>query len=259
MSPLAATPCPHPRAGAGSLLDLVWDAYRANPSDKTRNRLVEHYQPFLHELVRRFAARLPRAIDRGDLATAANVGLIAAISGYDPKRGVPFETYCELRVRGALLDELRSEDWLTRPMRARFEQHKRVVGDLRAEFGREPRDEEIALRMGMELADYEVLFGAGLPGMPTRSTAATGDEEGQLEIVEDPRAASPDEALTRGELLQLVAHRLTELEARIVYLRYWENLPMREIGQLLDLSESRISKVHARLLQRLQERLQGGA
>lgn len=239
------------------MIGLIWDAYRANPSDDTRNRLVEHYQAFVHELVRRFAARLPRAIDRGDLATAANVGLIAAISGYDPSRGVPFETYCELRVRGALLDELRSEDWLTRPMRARLEQHKRIVAELRAEHGREPRDDEVAAHMGMELPDYEILFGAGLPGMPPRPTAAgANDEGGQLDIVEDTRAASPDEALSREELLRLVAHRLTELEARIVYLRYWENLPMREIGDLLDLSESRISKVHARLLARLQERLQ---
>jgi RNA polymerase sigma factor for flagellar operon FliA len=257
MSSLATAPSRSSQNGAVTLIGLVWDAYRANPSDETRNRLVEHYQPFLTELVRRFGSRLPRAIDRGDLATAANVGLIAAISGYDPSRGVPFETYCELRVRGALLDELRSEDWLTRPMRARLEQHKRIVANLRAEQGREPRDDEIAAQMGMGLPDYEILFGAGLPGMPPRSSASgANDDGGQLDVVEDTRAASPDEALSREELLRLVAHRLTELEARIVYLRYWENLPMREIGEMLDLSESRISKVHARLLARLQERLQ---
>jgi RNA polymerase sigma factor for flagellar operon FliA len=258
MPPTATEPSTKSRSADDSLVGLVWDAFRANPTAEMRNLLVEHYQAYLRDLVRRFAVRLPRAIDRGDLSTAANVGLIAAISGYDPARGVPFEAYCELRVRGALLDELRSEDWLTRPMRARLELHKRVLAGLRSQLGREARDDEVAGEMGMKLLDYETLFGSALPGMPTRASAAANDDDwGRLDVVVDSRQASPDEALTRDELLQLVAHRLTELEARVVYLRYWENLPLREIGQLLHLSESRISKVHARLISRLQERLHG--
>ena len=108
-------------------VDRLWAAYRRSPTDAARNRLVEAYQPLVREVVRRFAYRLPRSVERGDLDTAANFGLISAIEGFDPSRGVRFESYCELRVKGALLDELRNQDWLPRPWRTRIELQKRTL------------------------------------------------------------------------------------------------------------------------------------
>lgn len=243
------------------VLALLWDAYRVHPSDANRNRLVERYQAFVQELVSRCAARLPRAIDRGDLETAANVGLMAAIAGYDPARGVPFESYCECRVRGALLDELRNEDCLPRLWRQRIEQHRRALDVLRGELGREPRDEEVAQLMGMELDQYELVFGTSLPGAPTRRDQLKDRsvDDRDLEIVEDTRLQSPDDRLSRDELLRLVSQRLSETEYRLVYLRYWEGLGMREIGQMMRLSESRVCKIHGRLIERLKERLRATA
>ena len=238
-------------------VDRLWVSYRKRPNDAARNRLVEAYQPLVREVVRRFAYRLPRSVERGDLDTAANFGLISAIEGFDPSRGVRFESYCELRVKGALLDELRNQDWLPRPWRTRIEQHKRICERLRSEQNREPDDEEVAREMGMPLDEYRHVFGAGLPGAPMGSMSredAGEDSVPGLDVLEDPHGDAPGERLTREEILRLVTQRLSVQEYRIVYLKYWEELSMREIGELMRLSESRVCKVHARLLDRLKDR-----
>jgi RNA polymerase sigma factor for flagellar operon FliA len=235
----------------------LWGAYFTAPSDDTRNALVESYQGMVSRIVGRFLRRLPRTIDRGDLMTAANVGLIRSVESYDPTRGVRFESYCERRVRGALLDELRAQDWLPRPWRQRVEAHKRARASLRAEHGRKPSDSEVARELGMELPDYERLFGTGLPGVPSGSMpSGRGEDEtaGGIEVVPDSSQADPHDRLRDEELLGLVAQKLSEVEYRLVYLKYWEELPMREIGLLLGLSESRVCKIHAKLLDRLKDR-----
>lgn len=210
--------------------------------------------------MRRIAARLPRSVDRGDLATAANVGLMAAIGGFDCSRGVPFEAYCEHRVRGALLDELRSHDWLPRPWRARLELQRRVIERLRAAIGREPPDEEVAREMGMPLADYRHVFGLGLLDAPVGVVPdPDGGPSADLDGVADPHAHSAGEKLSRDEILRLVAQKLSGQEYRLVYLKYWEELSMREIGELMHISESRVCKIHTRLLERLKDRFRVGA
>ncbi len=235
----------------------LWRAYRKKPSDQRRNRIVEAYQPLVRDVVGRFAQRLPRSVDRGDLEAAANVGLMAAVTSFDPTRQVRFEIYAELRVRGAVLDELRTQDWLPRPWRTRLDQRKRTLERLRGELGREPFDPEVASAMGIAFEEFELLFGTGLPGAPAGSMpAAESGEEflSRLDGVIDTRSDQPGEELTRTELLRLLAQRMSEQEYRIVYLKYWEDLSMREIGELTQLSESRVCKIHAKLLERLKDR-----
>jgi RNA polymerase sigma factor for flagellar operon FliA len=239
-------------------VEPLWKAYRVNPCIETRNALVEAYHSFAEEVSRRFGARLPRSVDRGDLITAGNVGLMNAVVGFDPERGVRFESYCELRVKGALLDELRTQDWLPRPWRQRMEHQKRSIEALRSRAGREPSDEEVANEMGLAVELYQQLFGIGLPGTPSGSMAINGSDEdvmSTLEVVPDPGAADLDDGLSHEELLSLVTKRLTEQEFRIIYLRYWEGLAMRAIGELTGLSESRVCKIHVSLIERLQDRL----
>ena len=232
----------------------LWRAYWKAPGDQTRNRLVEAYQALVREIVARFAQRLPRSVDRGDLGTAANVGLMAAVESFDPERNVRFEVYAEMRIRGAVLDELRTQDWLPRPWRTRLDQQKKTLEILRSELGREPTDPEVAAAMEIPFEEYEQLFGTVLPGTPSGSQprVESGEEiVSRLERVVDTRSDQPGERLTRSELLRLLAQRMTEQEYRIVYLKYWEDLSMREIGELTGLSESRVSKIHTRLLERL--------
>lgn len=236
---------------------VLWAAYSAGKNDDTRNALVEAYQHLVVEIVRRFGRRLPRSVDPGDLMTAANVGLISAVGGFDPERGVRFESYCELRVKGALLDELRAQDWLPRPWRHRVELRRRTTERLRSERGREPDDQEVAQKMGLSQADFRKYFGTGVPTNPTGSMPnddGSDDAMPALEVVADKQSEAPGEKITREELLALVAQKLNEQEYRIVYLKYWEELPMREIGQLTGLSESRVCKIHSRLIERLRER-----
>ena len=238
--------------------ERLWLAYARSPGDESRNRLIEHYQPLVAQIVRRCAARLPRLIDRGDLDTAANLGLIDAIEGFDPARGVRFEAYCERRVRGALLDELRNQDWLSRPLRGRLGELQRMREDLRSRLGREPSEAEVSgglgsrdLRQGFALGMSASFASPVLTGMAEEPGE---DSLGGLEVLADPDSDAPRERLGSDDLFRLVAQRLSGQEYRIVYLRYWEDLSLREIGEVLQLSESRVCKIHARLLERLKER-----
>jgi len=250
-----------PNARRDETVDLhvqrLWAIYKIDPCDETRNALVENYLGFVREIARHFGMRLPRSVDRGDLDIAANVGLMSAVAGFDPERGVRFESYCELRVKGALLDELRAQDWLPRPWRQKLETQKRALERLRGELGREPGDDDVARDMGMDLETYQQVFGVGLPGTPAGNMSLDdGDEDSglPLDVVPDRNSAAPHERLTQEEVLSLVTQRLTDQEYKVLYLRYWEGMPMREIGELTNLSESRVCKIHAKLIERLQDR-----
>jgi RNA polymerase sigma factor for flagellar operon FliA len=260
---LVAEPLPKARRSSGRPeTPALWRAYWRKPCDERRNRLVEAHQQLVREVVGRFAQRLPRSVDRGDLEAAANFGLMAAVTSFDPTRRVRFEIYAELRVRGAVLDELRVQDWLPRPWRTRLDQRKQALERLRGELGREPLDPEVATAMGLSIAEFEHLFGTALPGTPTGSMPASDSGEelaSRLDGVIDTRSGPPGEELTRTELLRLLAQGMSEQEYRIVYLKYWEDLSMREIGELTRLSESRVCKVHAKLLERLKDRFRAQA
>jgi len=260
---IAEAPARRPRPSAaarklvvGAKLYPAWRAYWKEGGDAERNVLVESYQDLVREIAGRFAVRLPRSVDRGDLSTAANFGLIAAITSFDADRGVRFEAYADRRIRGALLDELRCQDWLPRPWRQRFEQHKRAVERLRASLGRPPHDHEVAQELDLSMDEYLSTFGTGLLGAQAANGATEdSDEAAGVDLYPDPRADPPDDRLTRDELMGLVAERLTGQEFRIVYFKYWEDLPMRVIGELTGLSESRVCKIHTRLIARLRDRL----
>jgi RNA polymerase sigma factor for flagellar operon FliA len=235
----------------------LWLSYRKNEGDETRNRLVEFYFTFAKDLTRRFASRLPRSVDRGDLETAAHLGLMKAVVGFDPRHGVCFKSYCATRVKGACRDELRTQDWLPRPHRQRLERQKRIVERLRADLEREPHDEEVAGEMDLDIDVYERLFGVVPPGVPSGSMpAGSSDDELPLSLdaVPDPDGDAPGDKLSRDERMSLVLRATDDQERRILHLRYFEGWSMREIGEELALSESRVCKIHARLRERLKGR-----
>jgi RNA polymerase sigma factor for flagellar operon FliA len=258
-------------------LERLWKRLQARGGSAARNALVEAYQPLAESAVRRLLVRLPRSVDPGDLLAAANVGLIAAIEGFDRARGVSFETYCEWRLRGALMDELRLQDWLPRAFRARLAQLRRASDALRSELGREPTDDELGERLGWSLDEL-----ANLPQAPrsvhvpgafsSRSSDRRGashsgrvggsnlgqgggrdDAPSLEEVVADGHSEQLGERLTREELMRLMSQQMTAQECRVVYLKYWEELPLREIGELEGLSESRVCKIHLRLIERLRQ------
>jgi len=234
------------------------DSVESERCDRARNDLVEHYQALVRTLASALERRLPPTVDRGDLETAANVGLMSAIEAFDPSRGVPFELYAEHRLRGALLDELRSQDWMPRPWRTRFEARRRAIERLRADLGREPWDDEVATLLGVSVQVYQQDYGAALIDGPITPSFSEDDSTHRgptLDGVPDLVREAPEENLTRVELLRLVAQKLSVQEYRLVYLKYWEEMPLREIGIVLGLSESRVCKIHLALLGRLRDKL----
>lgn len=227
-------------------------------SDAARNALVEHYQPLVRVIAAALERRLPRSVDRADLEIAGTVGLMSAIEAYDATRGVPFELYAEHRLRGALLDELRVMDRVPRPWRARLEARRRTIERLRADLGREPWDDEVASALGIPLQEYQQDYVPALvdaPMSPTWGEDAGASAGPTLDAVADQAREGPGERLTRDDLLRLVAQKLSVQEYRLVYLKYWEDMPLREIGVALGLSESRVCKIHMALLDRLRDKL----
>lgn len=225
-----------------------------------RNALIEYYRPHARSVVRRVKSRLPRSVDLGDLEGAGDVGLIQAIQNYDPDRGVPFEAFCAHRVRGAILDELRRLDWLPRPVRNRLNQRKELVEVLRHRLGHDPTDNEIAQELRLTLKEYFRRYGGGreapvLAGNKPVSEDGEG-EAGGLDFLEDPRPDNPIEDAARREMLERIASVLDAEGREILFMRYFQDRTLKEIGDDLAISQSRVSKILGRLLGRLKDRFE---
>ncbi len=234
----------------------VWRQYKTRKSEDLRNLLVERYLPLVRYVAERLAAKLPKSVELDDLMSAGVFGLMDAIDGYDLAREVKFETYCTTRVRGAILDELRAMDWVPRLVRARAHKLDQAVKELEAKLGRYPNDDEIAKKMGMSLAEYEDLVKeASAVAMfsltAQRAGGEDGDDERHMDVLEDHRFANPTEGLQRGEIKGRVVKSLSEVEKLVVVLYYYEELTMKEIGAILELSESRVCQIHSKIINRL--------
>jgi len=201
--------------------------------------------------------RLPRSVEISDLEAAGDVGLIQAIQNFDPGRGVPFEAFCEHRVRGAILDELRRLDWLPRPMRHRLNKKKEAIEHLRCTLGRVPVDVEIAQHLGLSMDEYTRRFGkdheapvlaGGKPGNEGK------DAEPGLEFLEDSRIEGPIEDAQRRELIEQIAATLSPENREILYKRFFEARTLKEIGDEMKISQSRVSKILHRIVGRLKDR-----
>jgi RNA polymerase sigma factor for flagellar operon FliA len=236
--------------------DKLWSRYRANRNKADFDRLVEHYLPLVKVAAGRLAMHLPSFIREEDLYSAGCVGMLSAVENYDPGRDVRFETYALNRIRGSMLDELRSMDMLTRGVRERASRIRRAERELRDE-GKGLNPEAVAGRAGMsveELCDTErALAVAHLASLDDES-----DEEGHTaaSLVADDSADSPLEALEREELLELVKEEMNDKDRLLVVLYYHEELTLREIGAILGVSESRVSQMHTEMTKRLQYRVE---
>jgi RNA polymerase sigma factor for flagellar operon FliA len=235
----------------------LWEEYCTGDRIEARNALIEFYRPFAATIVRRIKARVPRSVEIGDLEGAGDVGLIQAIQNFDPSRKVPFEAYCERRVRGAIIDELRRLDWLPRPMRTRLNRRRGVIDELRSELERDPSDVEIAARMSISLKRYHQVFGAGKDApMLAGSKSGESESESGLDFVEDIRVEGPHEDAHRREMIAAIASSLDDEGREILFKRYFENRSLKEIGDDLGLSQSRVSKILGRLVDRLKDRFE---
>ena len=238
----------------------LWREFKEQPTTPLRNRLVERYLPLVKYNAERIWQRLPEGVDLDDLISAGVFGLMDAIDAFDLSRGVKFETYCVPRIRGAMLDELRTMDWVPRLVRSKASKVEAARKQAEAEFGRPPSDTEMAQRLRMALPDYEKLkseaSAVSLVSLNKKwyETDSYKDVR-EIDILEDKRAEDPTGRLQNRDLMRLVTRGLNRNERLIVILYYYEEMTMKEIGATLNLSESRVSQMHSSIVARLQAHL----
>lgn len=238
----------------------LWREFKESADRSLRNRLMENYLPIVRYNADRISAKLPEEVDSDDLVSAGVFGLIDAIEAFDLGRGVKFETYCSPRIRGAMLDELRSMDWVPRLVRSRAHKLERASAALQSILGRVPTQAEIAERLKLPRGEFEKLArDANAVSQVSLSRKYTdGDSNRELceiDVIEDKRGRNPINDIQRKDLKELITRGLTRAERLILILYYYEEMTMKEIGGTLDLSESRVSQMHSSVLSRLKTQL----
>ena len=231
---------------------------------KSRDEVVVEFAPLVKRIANRLAARMPANMDVNDLIQAGMIGLLDAIEKYDPGREAQFRTYAEFRIRGAMLDDLRAGDWVPRSVRERADQVARANVGLRAELGRQPDEEEIAERMGLTLDEYHILLFKSrvIPLLKIEDLHGHRDDEDHgniFDILEDPSIGNPLDALSLRnihEKLQAAITELPERERLVLSLYYDEELNLKEIGQVLGITESRVSQIRTQAILRLRAAVQ---
>ena len=242
-------------------IEEVWKRYKADPSNKElRNILVEHYLPLVKYNGERIWARLPEGVELDDLVSAGIFGLMDAIDAFDMTRGVKFETYCVPRIRGAMLDELRTMDWVPRLVRSKASKLNEATKMLEARLGRHPTSAELAVQMEMPVEELERMqleaSAVNLISLNKKwyETDSYKDVR-EIDILEDKKGEDPTRRIQKNDLMRLVTKGLNRNERLIIILYYYEELTMKEIGATLDLSESRVSQMHSSIVARLQGQL----
>jgi RNA polymerase sigma factor FliA len=242
-------------------IQQVWHAYRETCDVQYRNKLVERYLPLVKYNAERIWARLPDGVELDDLISAGTFGLMDAVDAFDLNRGVKFETYCVPRIRGAMLDELRSMDWVPRLVRSKSARMEAARKELEAQLGRPPRPDELAARLNISLDELKEYVGeataVSLVSLNKKwyETDSYKDVR-EIDILEDKKAEDPTGRLQNRDLMKLVTKGLNRNERLIIILYYYEDMTMKEIGATLDLSESRVSQMHSSIVARLQSQLQ---
>jgi RNA polymerase sigma factor for flagellar operon FliA len=231
-----------------------------------RDELIVSHLPMVKFLVGRIASQLPPHLDREDLMSAAIVGLITAAERFDPGRGVQFKTFVEQRIRGTIMDELRSQDWLTRSVREKFKRLEREFAILEQKLGRNPTSEEVAFAMQMDMDEYfrlleEVHF-LSVVSLDDSWEDEDGSSFGLLDVLEDKGSENPQEQMMAREMVDVMAEAieaLPEKERIVITLYYYEEMNLKEIGAVLSLTESRICQLHSQAVIRLRTKMKAHA
>ena len=243
-----------------SVADSLWVRYRSTGDAEARDQLLERYLGLVHHIAREVGARTP-AVELGELVSAGTIGLVRALDSFDLSRGLAFSTYAVRRIRGAILDDLRSRDWTPRSVRARNRKLLAVTATLQGRLGRAPEPREIAAALEIDLATYWQWQGAAEGGVMMSFDASAPSSRSALtlgETINDPDEILPGQALADREEVQGLRQAigmLPEKERTVLAMYYYEELNLRQIAEVLHVTESRISQIRTQALRRLRERL----
>ena len=247
----------------GAVLAELWREYKADGDPALREQLILQYAPLVRYVAGRVGVGLPASVEQGDLVSYGVFGLIDAIEKYDLERAIKFETYAINRIRGAIIDELRSFDWIPRSVRTKARDIERAIAALEARLQRTPNEAEIADELGLDIPELRRVFSqvsfvhvAALDEMLGSADHADGATLG--ERIEDERITAPGDALDDEDtrhLLARVIHTLPEREQIVVTLYYYEALTLAEIGLVLGVTESRICQLHSKAMMGMRSRI----
>jgi RNA polymerase sigma factor for flagellar operon FliA len=247
---------------ADAALAELWVRYTEDRDTALRDRLILHYAPLVKYVAGRVGSGLPAHVEQADLVSYGTFGLIDAISRYEPTREVKFESYAMSRIRGAIIDELRSTDWIPRSVRMKARQFERTVAQLESALHRTPTDEEVAEAMDMDVEEIRKFLGQlSLVNVVALDELLVDDDGGSPRLVDtlqDSTALDPQAMAEHGEARQLLARAVEQLPERekvVVSLYYFEGLTLAEIGRVLGVTESRICQLHTKAVLHLRTKL----
>mgnify|MGYP000957067595 CR=1 FL=1 len=241
----------------------LWKDYKKTKNPAIRERLVIQYAPLVKYVAGKIAIGMPQNIEFDDLVGYGIFGLLDAIEKYDPSKEVKFKTYAVTRIRGAIYDELRSIDWVPRSVRQKTKEIENVIGTLENKLGRAVSDEEIASELGCTVDDFhkDLLKISGTSLLSLQDSYFTGDESDKVSIVEtieSPTSLKPDVIVEKEEVKKIIIQTIDKLpdkEKKVLILYYYEDLTLKEIGEVLNVTESRVSQLHTKAIMRLKHNL----
>jgi RNA polymerase sigma factor for flagellar operon FliA len=241
----------------------LWLTYRQNRDPKIREAFIKQYAPLVKYVAGKVAVGMPHNVEFDDLVGFGVFGLLDAIDKFDPDKNVKFKTYAVTRIRGAIFDELRSIDWVPRSVRQKTREVEDAIGSLEAQLGRTATDQEIASAMGMDEAEYSktIMKISGTSILSLHDVWFSGDENDKVSIgdsIESPASLNPDVMVEKDEIRRVIVEAINELpdkEKKILVLYYYEDLTLKEIGQVLEVTESRVSQLHTKAILRLRSKL----
>jgi RNA polymerase sigma factor for flagellar operon FliA len=243
----------------------IWNLYRSARAggpkkseeiEKLRNVLMERHYPLVRYIAERLLQTLPKSIELDDLVSAGLFGLMDAIRGFDPDRNIKFKTYCTTRIRGSILDQLRSQDWVPRLVRLKAGRIEKALQRLTGEYGREPTHAELAHDLAMDHSELsqEISSASAKTMFSLSEKWEDRDDDSSIEkvdVLEDRKADDPIGELHRRDLMQFITRSLTHKERFIIEQYYQVGHTMREIGEMLALTESRVCQIHSNVMGRL--------
>ncbi len=241
----------------------LWRQYKRSRDPKIRDTFVKQYAPLVKYVAGKIAIGMPHNVEFDDLVGFGVFGLFDAIEKFDPNKHVKFKTYAVTRIRGAIFDELRSIDWVPRSVRQKTREIEETIRSLESSLGRAATDREIADAMGMSLEDFQktVMKISGTSVLSLNDVWYTGEDNDKVSIaesIESPQSLNPDIIIEKEEIKRVIVEAIQELpekEKKVLVLYYYEDLTLKEIGEVLEVTESRISQLHTKAIMRLRAKL----
>lgn len=241
----------------------LWKLYKKTKDLKIREFFINQYAPLVKYVAGKIAIGMPQNVDFDDLVGYGVFGLLDAIDKFDPDRDIKFKTYAVTRIRGAIYDELRSIDWVPRSVRQKAKELEKTIGKLENKLGRSATDEEIAKELGISIREFHslILKLSGASMLSLSDVWYVGDESDRvsvMETIESPKSLNPEIIVEREEIKKIIVQAISDLpdkEKKVLILYYYEDLTLKEIGEVLQVTESRISQLHTKAIMRLRSKL----